>query len=72
MDFCLFSKNMNKTIGKNISQTLSGKYSQKPLYHAKQSAIDALKIASKKAIQKTAEATSDLIGIKNVNKITKD
>ena len=30
--------------------------------HAKQSAIDALKTASKKAIQKAAEALGDLIG----------
>ena len=30
--------------------------------HAKQSAIDSLKTASKKAIQKAAEAFGDLIG----------
>ena len=37
------------------------------LDHAKQSATDAFKIASKRAIQKTAEATGDLIA----NKIIK-
>ena len=39
----------------NISKSLSSKYSQKPLDHGKQSAIDALKTASKIAIQKAAE-----------------
>ena len=33
---------------------LSGKYSQKLLHHAKQSATDQLKTASKRAIQKIA------------------
>ena len=36
----------------------------------KQSATDALKTTSKRAIQKTAEATGDLIGNKIVDKIT--
>ena len=60
---------MGKNIGKNISKSLSSKYSpgmlamhQNLLDHAKQSASDALKTASKWAIQKTAEATGDLIG----------
>ena len=39
--------------------------------HAKKSAIDALKAASSRAIQKTVEASSDLIGSKIANKITK-
>ena len=38
---------------------------------AKKSATDAFKIASKKAIQKTTEATGDLIGNKIAYKITK-
>ena len=38
---------MGKTIAKNISKNLSGKYSQKFLDHAKQSATDALKSTSK-------------------------
>ena len=58
---------MGKNIDKNISKGLSGKYSQKLLDHAKQSATDALKTSSKRFIQKTAEATGDLIA----NKITK-
>ena len=36
--------------GKNISKNLSSKYSQKLLHHAKQSATDALKTVSKRAI----------------------
>ena len=54
MDFCL----LLKIWGEN----LSSKYSQKILDHAKKSAINALKTSSKRVIQKTAEATGDLIG----------
>ena len=46
---------------KNISKNLSGKYSQK-LITAKISATDALKTSSKRVIQKTPKAASDLIG----------
>ena len=52
-------------------KNLSGKYSQKLLDHAKQSATDACKTASKRAIQKTAEATGDLTVNRIANKITK-
>ena len=38
---------------------------------AKQSAADAFKTSSKIVIQKTTEATGDLIGYKFVNKISK-
>ena len=58
-----FARNMGKNVGKSISKTLSIKYSQKLLDHAKQSATDALKTTSKRAIQKTAEATGDLMVI---------
>ena len=51
-----------KKMGRYKSKSFSGKYNQKPLDHAKQPAIDVLKTASKTAIQKTAEATCDLIG----------
>ena len=60
MDFCLLLKIW-----------VSGKYSKKHLDYAKQSAIDALKTISKRAIQKTAEATGDFIGDKIANKIIK-
>ena len=62
--FLSFAKKMGKNIGKNISKIVSGKYSQKRLDHAKQSATDAFKAASKRAIPKTAEATGDLMVIK--------
>ena len=54
-----------------MSKNLSSKYSQKLLDHAKQSATNALKTASKRAIQKTAEATGGLIGNKINDRITK-
>ena len=62
---------MGENIGKNISKSLSGKHSQKLLDHAKQSETDAFKTDSKRAIQKTAEATSDLVGNKIADRITK-
>ena len=40
------------------------KYSQKLVDTAKKSATDAIKTASKRAIQETAEATGDLVGNK--------
>ena len=52
--FLSFARNMDKNFGKNIRKILSSKYSQKPIDRAKQSATDALKTASQKAIQKTA------------------
>ena len=61
---------MGKNVGKNISKNLSGKYSQKLLDHAKQSATDALKTTSRRAIQKVAEATGDLRGNKIADKTT--
>ena len=62
--FLSFAKNIVKTIGKNISKNLSSKYNQKLLDHAKKSATDALKTSSWSVIQKTAEATGELIGNK--------
>ena len=66
-----FAKNMGINIGKNISKNLSGKSSQKRLDHDKQSATDPLKTASKRTIQKIAEATGDSIDNKFTNRITK-
>ena len=60
--FLSFAKNM----GKNVSN----KYGQKLLDSAKKSTADAIKTISKRAIQKTAEATGDLIGNKIADKIT--
>ena len=46
------------------------KYSQKRLDYARKSATDAFETASKRAIQKTAEATGDLVGNKIAGRIT--
>ena len=53
-----------------MGKSLSSKYGQKRLDSAKKSTTDAIKTASKRAIQKTAEATGDLIGNKIADKIT--
>ena len=45
-----------------MGKSLSNKYDQKLLDRAKTSTTDAIKTASKRAIEKTAEATGDLIG----------
>ena len=58
------------SFAKNIGKNLSNKYGQKLLDRAKKSTTDAIKTASKRLIQKTAEATGDLIGNKIADKIT--
>ena len=60
-EFLYFAKNMGKS--------LSNKYGQKRLDSVKKSTTDAIKTASTNAIQKTAEATDDLIGNKTADKI---
>ena len=58
MDFCLLIKIWVINMGKKLFNT------------AKKSTTDTIKTASKRAIQKTAEATGDLIGNKIADKIT--
>ena len=58
------------SFAKNMGKSLSNKYGQKLLDSAKKSTTDAIKTTSKRAIQKTAEATRDLIGNKIADKIT--
>ena len=58
------------SFAKNMGKSLSNKYGQKLLDSAKKSTTDAVKTASKRVIQKTAEATGDLIGNKIADKIT--
>ena len=58
------------SFAKNIGKSLINKYGQKLLDSAKKSTADAMKTTSKRAIQKTAEATGDLIGNKIADKIT--
>ena len=57
------------SFAKNMGKSLSSKYGQKLFDTAKKSTTDAIKTASKRAIQKTAEATGDLIGNKVAVKI---
>ena len=58
------------SFAKNICKSLSNKYGQKFLDSAKKSTTDAIKTTSKRAIQKTTEATGDLVGNKIADKIT--
>ena len=53
-----------------MGKYLRYKYGQKLLNSAEKSTTDVIKTASKRAIQKTAEATCDLIGHKIADKIT--
>ena len=69
--FLSFIRNIVKNVREIINKKLSSKYSQRLLYHAKKSATYALKAASKREIQKTAEASGDLIKSKIADKITR-
>ena len=51
-------------------KNLSNKYGQKLLYSAEKSTTDAIKTASKRAIQKTVKATGNLICNKIADKTT--
>ena len=55
---------------KNMGKNLSNKYGQKLFDNPKKSTIDAIKTASKRAIQKTEEITGNLIGNKIADKTT--
>ena len=52
------------SFAKNIGRNLSNKYGQKLIDTAKKYTTNAIKTASNRIIQKTAEATGDLIGNK--------
>ena len=54
----------------SFARSMSNKYGKKLVDTAKKSATDAIKTASKRAIQKTAEATGDLVCNKIADKIT--
>ena len=55
-EFLSFAKNMGRIFGKNISKNLSGRYSQKLLNYAKQSATDVPKTMSNRVIQKNSRS----------------
>ena len=48
--FLYFAKNIGKNISKSVNKILSGKCSQKLIDHAKESAPDVLKAASKRTL----------------------
>ena len=54
----------------SFARSMSNKYGKKLVDTAKKSATDAMKIASKIAIQKTAEPTGDLVGNKIADETT--
>ena len=54
----------------NMTKNVSNKYGQKLLDSAKISTTDLIQTGSKRAIQKTVEATGNFIGNKIGNKIT--
>ena len=54
---------------KNMGRNLTNKYGEKILNSTKKSTTDAIKIASNRTIQNTAEKTGDLIGNKIQDKI---
>ena len=58
------------SFAKNMGTHLGNKYRKKSRESAKKSTTDPIKTGSKRAIQKTPEATGDLIGNKIVDKIT--
>ena len=64
MDFFVFWEKYEQAICRNISKIVSGKYSLRHLDLGNKCVTD------ERAIQKAAEATSDLIGFKIANKIT--
>ena len=67
--FLSFARNLG-TYTTKATKNLNNKYSQKLADSVKKSATDALKIAGERAIQKTVEATGDLVGNNTADKIT--
>ena len=70
IDMNICERNGFLSFAKNMGKNLSNKYGQKLLDSAKKSKTDAIKTASERAIQKTEEATRDLIDNKIADKIT--
>ena len=53
-----------------FAKKFGNKYGKKLMNTAKKTGMDAAKVASKRVVQKNAQATEDLIGNKIVDKIT--
>ena len=67
--FLSFARNLG-THSIKVAKNLNNKYSQKLADSAKKSAIDAFKIVSRRAFQKTSEASADLVGNEIADQIT--
>ena len=67
--FLSFARSLS-THATKVAKNLNDKYGQKLAASAKKSATDALKITGIRAIQKTAEASGDLVGNFIADKIT--
>ena len=67
--FLTFARNIG-THATRAAKNMSNKYSQILLNNAKKYTADAIKSASKRAIQKIAEPTGDLIGNKIAERMT--
>ena len=68
-EFLSFARNLG-THATKVAKNSNNKCGQKLADYAKNSATDALKIAGKRAIQKTAEASGDLVGNFIADRIT--
>ena len=72
--FMSFARNIGNNYGKKIfdvSKSMKKKYGKKILDNSLSAGKDFAKIASKKVLTKSAEATGDLIGNKIADRITK-
>ena len=72
--FMSFARNIGSTYGKKIfdvSKSMKKEYGKKILGNSLRAGKDFAKIAGKKVLTKSAEATGDLIGKKIADRITK-
>ena len=72
--FMSFARNIGNKYGKklfDVSKSMKIKYSKKMLNNSLSAGKDFAKIAGKKVLTKSAEATGDLIGNKIADRITK-
>ena len=72
--FMSFARNIGNKYGKKIfdvSKSIKNKYGKKILDNSLSAGKDVAKIAGKKLLTKSAEATGDLIGNKIADRITK-
>ena len=74
LGFMSFARNIENKYGKklfDVSKPMKNKYGKKILDNSLSAGKDFAKIAGKKVLNKSAEATGDLIGNKIADRITK-